>query len=462
MENFAGDLREHLQVPPAHRGPLNIAIIGGGSAYTPGLVEGMLRLGDRLPLGRLALMDVDAAKLEVVGHLIRRRLQAVHHPARVELHTQRGPALEGADFVLCQLRVGGLAARSLDEKIPLRLGAIGQETTGADGFAMALRTIPVMLEVARDVRQYAPSAWLINYTNPTGLVAGALHQAGCTRVLSLCDVPLGLQSVIAQLLGVDRAEVALDWTGLNHLAVATRVVCRGQDLLPSLADLAQAMLGRETGWPLAPADEHEAAEFVRVVTMLAETRLLCSPYLYYYLHRDRALQEQLASSTTRADEVMALEAELLQAFAGAATGQELAARRGYDWHADAMMGVVAAIAGDLRRLYIVNVPNRGNLPGLPADHVIEVPAVLDAGGARPLHAAPLPACVRGLVHAVAAYEELTIAAALEGSYGKALLALAAHPLVPSVSVARRLLDAFLDAHARWLPQFARSPGRVRP
>lgn len=452
---FAPALREHLGVPPATSPPLRLAIIGGGSAYTPGLVEGLLRLRVRLPVGRLALMDVDEAKLQTVGGLVGRRLRASGHGMELVLTTCRRQALEGADFVLCQIRVGGLAGRSLDEKIALRHRVIGQETTGPGGFAMGLRTIPVMLEIAADTSRYAPDAWIINYSNPTGLVANALHRSGYERVLSLCDIPMAMQQGLATLLGVPRREIFLDYAGLNHLSCATRVLCRGQDLLPALTALARSVLTSGMKLPLSLADEREEKEFGHILQLMATTGLYCSPYLHYYLHGAEVLDELLASPTTRADEVMALEKELLEAFAGSATGGDLSRHRGYDWHADAMMEVVASMASHEGGLYVVNVPNRGNLPGVPANHMVEVNAVVDRAGARPLQAPALPPLMRGLVSAVAAYEELTVEAALEGSHHKACLALAAHPLVPSASIARRLCDDYLSAHRDFLPQFHR-------
>lgn len=450
---FAPALREHLGVPPAGQRQLRLAIIGGGSAYTPGLVEGLLRLEARLPVERLALMDVDEGKLQTVGGLVGRRLRASGHHLELVLTTCRRQALEGADFVLCQIRVGGLAGRSLDEKIAIRHRVIGQETTGPGGFAMGLRTIPVMLEVAADTTRYAPGAWIVNYSNPTGLVASALHRSGYERVLSLCDIPMAMQQGLAMLLGVPRREIFLDYAGLNHLACATRVICRGKDLLPALVDLARSVVASGMRLPLALADQREEKEFGHILQLMATTGLYCSPYLHYYLHGAEVLNEMLSSPTTRADEVMALEKELLEAFAGSKTGGDLSRHRGYDWHADAMMEVVAALANHEGGLYVVNVPNRGNLPSVSATHMVEVNAVVDRAGAHPLQAPVLPPLMRGLVSAVAAYEELAVEAALEGSYHKACLALAAHPLVPSANTARRLCDDYLAAHRDFLPQF---------
>jgi len=452
---FAPALREHLGVPPTGSRPLRLAIIGGGSAYTPGLVEGLLRLEARLPVGRLALMDVDEAKLQTVGGLVGRRLQASGHGMELLLTTCRREALEGADFVLCQIRVGGLAGRSLDEKVALRHRVIGQETTGPGGFAMGLRTIPVMLEVAADAARYAPGAWIINYSNPTGLVANALYRSGYERVLSLCDIPMAMQQGLATLLDIPRREIFLDYAGLNHLACATRVMCRGKDLLPSLTALARSVVASGAKLPVSLADQREEKEFGHILQLMATTGLYCSPYLHYYLHGAEVLDEMLASPTTRADEVMALERELLEAFSGSATGEDLSRHRGYDWHADAMMEVVAAMAGHEGGLHVVNVPNRGNLPSVPLAHMVEVNAVVDQSGAHPLQAPALPPLMRGLVSAVAAYEELAVEAALEGSYHKACLALTAHPLVPSANIARRLCDDYLAAHRDFLPQFRR-------
>lgn len=218
---------------------LRVSILGGGSAYTPGLIEGFIRLKDTVPLERLVLMDIDSRKLSIVGAMVKAMLEAEMPGTRVDLTQDRMEAIQDMDFILCQIRVGGLAARHLDESIATELGLVGQETTGPGGFSMALRTIPVMVEIARDIETHNPGAWLINYTNPTGLVAEAIHKACPVKVISICDEPMILQEALAGFVGVDPGSLFMDYFGLNHLGWARRVLLRGNDILPVLRQTMQ-------------------------------------------------------------------------------------------------------------------------------------------------------------------------------------------------------------------------------
>ncbi len=436
---------------------LRVSILGGGSAYTPGLIEGFIRLKDKVPLERLVLMDIDSRKLSIVGTMVKAMLEAEMPGAQVDLTQDRLEAIRDMDFILCQIRVGGLAARHLDESIALDLGVVGQETTGPGGFSMALRTIPVMVEIARDVETHNPDAWLINYTNPTGLVAEAIHKACPVKMISICDEPMILQEALAGFLGVDPEAIFMDYFGLNHLGWARRVFLKGHDILPvlrqQLMESPRVDLERIFGSAVME-DPKNRLELQNTLRIFLETGLLPSPYLQYYYFADEMVKYRLASGKTRAQEVIELEKAILVDIEKMSAGKKKPEiRRGGKWHADMMIGLLSAIARDSRSVYIVNVPNRGSMPELPYEKVVEVPAVVAASGAHPLAMGMMPAGVRGLVQAVAAYEELTVKAALEGSRAVALEALTCHPLVPSREVAKKLLDAYLRTHAKYLPQF---------
>lgn len=435
----------------------SITVLGGGSAYTPGLIMGLLRLQDRLPLKTLTLMDIDANKLSTIGALAKRMIGASDPAVEVRTTTDRGAALEGADFVLCQIRVGGLAGRHIDESVPLKYDVIGQETTGPGGFAMALRTIPVLVDIAREMEKRCPDAWLINYTNPTGIVAEAVHHVSSVKMISICDVPLTIQHFVALALGLPRDALTLDYVGLNHLGWVRHVWQGGQDLLPTLRSLAGQFDPRHVPPGIGLDEERLGKDVHYMLELFAKIGVIPSPYLMYYYYSDALVARAKAAPLTRAQEVMAIERDLLPFYAEVATGErvDLWKKRGGDWHADMMMGLVAAIANDEQRRFIVNLPNNGTIKGLPDDKVVEVPAVVGARGADALNVgAPQPDML-GLMQVVGAYETLTVEAALEGSYDKALRALTLHPLVPSITVAEAILNDFLSAHAAYLPQFRR-------
>lgn len=424
---------------------LKIAVIGGGSVYTPELVEGFLARWAELPVEELCLMDVDPERLRIVGGLAERMVRAAGGPFRVVLTTAQEEALLGADFVIAQIRVGGVAARALDERIPLEFGVIGQETTGPGGFAKALRTIPVMLKLAQAMEKLCPKAFLINFTNPSGVVTEALLRQSSIRVIGLCNVPLGLKHLIASWLQVAPTEVELDYFGLNHLSWVRGVRWRGEDVFPRV--FTQALERARRGeFPFAPA-------------LLETLGLIPSYYLRYYYHHDEVLAEQKRAGRTRAEEVQAIDAELLRMYADPALARkpELLGKRGGAHYSTAAVALISAIHNDRGEVHIVNVRNEGAIPDLPAQAVVEVPAVVDGEGAHPLPCGPLPPQVRGLVQAVKAYEELTVEAAVGGDERRALQALLAHPLVPSFSVAQGLWRALKEAHRSYLPQFFRAP-----
>ncbi|HSS35423.1 MAG TPA: 6-phospho-beta-glucosidase [Patescibacteria group bacterium] len=419
---------------------LKIAVIGGGSTYTPELVQGLADRAVSLPVDELVLHDIDGDRLAIVGGLAQRILDRQGWPGRLISTTDRDVAVADASFVLVQLRVGGQAARFTDETLPHRFGCIGQETTGPGGFAKALRTVPVVLDLADDVaRRGAPDAWIVDFTNPVGIVTQALLDAG-HRAIGLCNVAIGIQRRMAARFGVSPDRVELEHVGLNHLTWIRAIRIDGVDRLPELiADHADEMAD-EAGSP---------PELLRALGALP------SYYLHYYYQTREVLDQQLAGGT-RAEDVMAIERELLELYRDPTLDRKpaLLESRGGAFYSEAAAQLIASLhtgAGDVQ---VVDVRNDGALPDLPDTAVVEVPARIDRDGAHPLPLAALAPELRGLVQAVKAYEELTIAAAVSGDEQIALKALLANPLVPDLQAAEGLLDAIIEVNLRFLPNFA--------
>jgi 6-phospho-beta-glucosidase len=423
---------------------LKVCVIGGGSTYTPELIEGLIERQAELGLSVVALMDVDQARLEVVGGLCKRMVRAAGSPLVLALSTDRRQALQGADFVITQIRVGGNAQRVLDEKIPLRFGIVGQETTGPGGFAKALRTVPVMLSIAADMEGLCPQAWLINFTNPSGLITEALVRHSKVRVIGLCNLPINTLHAVAGYLGVAPHRIGLDYVGLNHLSWVRGVHLDGEDVLEKVLERAieEARKGETGLFPFRP-------EVIETLGMLP-----CY-YLRYYYHHDEVLDEQRRAARTRGEEVQEIERKLLAMYADPhleAKPKELE-KRGGALYSTAAVSLMAAIVGDKRETHIVNCRNGGSIAELAEDSVVEVPCVVGAAGTAPVPVEPLPAVIRGLIQSVKAYEELAVEAGAWGGRATALQALLSHPLVPSFGVAEALLDDILEANREYLPQF---------
>jgi len=415
-----------------------IAVVGGGSTYTPELVEGFVRRATRVPIDELVLLDIDQERLDVVGGLARRMLDRLDFAGRLTLTRDRDAAIDGADFVLIQLRVGGQAARLIDETLPLRFGVIGQETTGAGGFAKALRTVPVVLDLAElTARRAAPGAWIVDFTNPVGIVTQALIDEG-HRAIGLCNVAINLQRSLAERFGVAPDRVELEHVGLNHLTWERAVRVDGEDRLPDL-------LGEDL--------EELAADFRLPADVFRFIGAIPSYYLRYYYLTRTVLEEQ-RNGHTRADEVIDIEARLLEMYRDPALTEKpaLLASRGGAFYSEAAAQLIASLHDGAGDVQVVDVRNDGAIPDLPDGAVVEVPAVIDREGAHPVRLDPLAPEQRGLVQAVKAYEELVVAAARTGDRRTALRALAANPLV-GAEVAAPLLEALLDANRAHLPRF---------
>lgn len=420
---------------------VKVAVVGAGSTYTPELVEGFALQQQRLPIDDLALLDVDGERLEVVGGLARRILKKRGWSGMLSLTTDRNQAFEGADFVVIQLRVGGQRARLIDETLPLEFGCIGQETTGPGGFAKALRTVPVVLEIAEEVgRRSAAHAWIIDFTNPVGIVTQALLDEG-HRAIGLCNSAMGFERMIARHLSVEPSEVTLEHVGLNHLTWERAAKVKGKDRLPGL--IAERA--------------HELAVETQIPTDLIRTLgALPSYYLRYYYCTDQVLAEQLSGTKrSRAEEVIEIERALLAMYRDPQLEEKppLLMRRGGAYYSEAAVRLITSLHAGTGDIQAVDARNQGGISNFADDAVVEVSSRIDREGAHPLRLAPLAPELKGLMEHVKAYERLTVQAAIHGDRRTALKALLSNPLVPSYRIAASLLDALLSANREHLSRF---------
>jgi 6-phospho-beta-glucosidase len=418
---------------------MKIAVIGGGSTYTPELVSGLSRERERIDVRELVLQDINEERRQVVGGLAARMLEAQGFDGRLEITDDLDRAVDGADFVLIQIRVGGQDARLVDETVPLACGCIGQETTGAGGLAKALRTVPVVLEIAERVRELAADgAWIVDFTNPVGIVTRALLDHD-HRAVGLCNVAIGFQRSFARLLGVEPERVQIDQVGLNHLSWVRFVRLDGRDVLPEL---------------LAAHGDEIADQVTVARRLIDELGVVPSYYLHYFYGHDQVVAEQL-EAVPRAAAVAEIERELLQLYRDPAlvTKPRLLEQRGGAFYSEAAIGLVGALAADAGETHIVDVRNEGTIGGLAADDVVEVPARVDRRGAAPLEQPPVAAELLGLMQHVAAYERLAARAALSGEPADVRKALLAHPLIGQHPLSEELAERLLEAGAAHLPQF---------
>ena len=408
---------------------MKIAVVGAGSTYTPELVSGLTALD----VGELALMDVDEERLDVVGALAERMLDRRGWRGRLLRTTELDRALEDADFVLVQIRVGGQAERHRDETVPLTCGCIGQETTGAGGFAKAMRTVPVVLDIAERARERAePSAWIVDFTNPVGIVTRALLDAG-HRAVGLCNVAIGFQRSIARLLDVEPWRVVVDQVGLNHLTWIRAVHVDGGDVLPELLAEHGDALAAQSGSPRELLDELGAVP---------------SYYLHYFYAHDRVLDEQ-RRGVPRAQTVAEIERELLELYRDPALTEKpaLLEQRGGAFYSEAAVGLVSSLLAGDGAVHEVDIRNAGTLAGLADDDVVEVPARVTERGPEPLPQRPLAPELLGLVQHVTAYERLTAEAAVTRDPRTARLALLAHPLIGQLDRVDALVEPLLRPEA---------------
>lgn len=402
---------------------MKVAVVGGGSTYTPELVSGL----SRLDVSEFVLHDIDPERREVVGGLARRMLDRQGYAGTLDVTNDLDGAVAGADFVLIQIRVGGQEARLADETFPLPCGCIGQETTGAGGLAKALRTVPVILEIAERVRETS-DAWIVDFTNPVGIVTRALLDHG-HRAIGLCNVAIGFQRHWAAGLGVEPSRIVVDQVGLNHLTWVRRVLFDGRDVLPEI---------------LAEHGDELAGELDLPRRLLDELGVVPSYYLRYFYAHDEVLREQL-DGVPRAQTVAEIERELLQMYRDPSLVEKpaLLEQRGGAFYSEAALGLVASLVSDDGAVHEVDIRNNGTLVGLADDDVVEVPARVTRAGAEPLEQLPLAPELLGLTQHVAAYERLALRAALSREPLDVKKALLAHPLIGQYAIAEQLLESMV-------------------
>lgn len=431
---------------------LKIVTIGGGSSYTPELVEGFIKRFQELPVKELWLVDIEGGKekLQIVGDLSKRMIEKVGLPIKVHTTLDRKEALKDADFVTTQFRVGFLEARALDEKIPLKYGVIGQETNGPGGLFKALRTIPVVLEIVREMEELCPDAWLINFTNPAGMVTEAvLRHSRFKRVIGLCNVPIGMTMRIAKELGVEPSDVHVDFAGLNHMVFGLHVYVKGEERTKEVLEL----MGTEEGSTVKNIEE-----LAWEPDFLKGLGIIPCPYHRYYFQTSKMYEEELEASINkgvRAEVVKELEKELFQKYQDVRldTKPKELESRGGAYYSDAACRLIDSIYNDRGDIQTVNTRNDGAISSLPDESAVEINCRITKEGALPVPVGELPISIRGLVQQIKSFEVLTVDAAVTGEYHTALVAMTINPLVPSDTTAKHILDEMLEAHRPYLPQF---------
>ena len=419
---------------------LKAAIIGAGSTYTPEIIEGFIERKDRLNFQTFYLMDINREKLAVTGGLAKRMFAAKGINSRIELTDNLDEAIAGSDYVFAQIRVGGLAARILDEKIPLKHGLLGQETTGAGGFMNALRTLPVMLDMARRIEKLAPEAWLINFSNPSGIVAQALLNHTNVKMIGLCNNFINMKANIAK--HINTADFDYEYIGLNHLSWITSVTANNENMLERLVKSAGVSM---KNIPYLDYDE----DLVRAIPAIP-----CSYLSYFYL-RGRQIQKCLDAKKTRGEECVEIENSLLKKLNDPELKEKPAEldKRGGALYSTAAVSVTDAIENDKNEYHVVNVKNKGAVPFMEDDDVVEVKCNVNKNGAQPVPVKnPAMPYIKGMMQAVKAYEALTVRAVINNSKADALAALMVHPLIGDYDKAKALLDDMLEANKKYLPK----------
>jgi len=416
---------------------MKLAVIGGGSTYTPELIDGLVTMATSVTVDEIALMDTDADRLGIIAAFARRMVAAAGSRAVITATTDLTAAVTGAAAVLLQLRVGGQSTRLSDETFPQACGCIGQETTGAGGFAKALRTVPVVLDIAERVRAIAgDQTWIVDFTNPVGIVTRSLLDAG-HRAVGLCNVAINFERNFAELLQVEPERVQLKHVGLNHLSWETAVYVDGVDRLPEL---------------LSDRTEELAAKFRSTPEHLLLQGAVPSYYLHYFYEHDEVVRQQ-ATEPARAEVVMEVEQRLLSIYRDeTVTTKPLELQqRGGRYYSLAAINLVSSLLEDTRDVQVVNVRNNGALPFLPDEAVIEAASVIGSDGPVPLQIGRVDRSLEGLIAHVSAYEELAVEAALRGGRERVRKALLAHPLVGQYRLADELTDRLLAQNAHFLP-----------
>lgn len=435
----------------------NVSLVGGGSTWTPGLLTSLCKLKDRFPINRLILFDIDKQRQETIGNYAKVLFNEKYPELDFRYTTKVEEAYIDVDFVIMQMRTGGYKMREKDEKIPLSLGVIGQETCGAGGFAYGLRSIRDMIKTIRDIRKYSKDAWILNYTNPAAIVAEALRREfpEDKRVLNICDQPVNLLRSYGRVLGKDSKNFEPVYFGLNHFGWFTNLYDEnGNDLVPELRKVI-----KEKGFIPVDAEQRDKSwldTYAMVQDMVNDfPEYLPNTYLQYYYYPDYKVSH-LNPDYTRANEVMeGREKRVFEecrrvAKAGTVEGSVMVHN---DAHSEFMIEVAESIAYNLKKIYIVIVENNGIISNLDDDVMVEVASVMTANGPRPLAVGKIPTFYKGLIESQSAYEKLTVDAYFEGSYEKALQALTLNRTIVSAKKAREVLDKLIEANKEYWPEF---------
>lgn len=436
---------------------LKIVTIGGGSSYTPELIEGYIKRKNQLPIKDIVLVDIEAGKekLEIVGAMAKRQIEAAGLDWNVELTLDRKTALKDADFVTTQFRVGLLDARIKDERIPLSHGVLGQETNGAGGMFKAFRTIPIILDIIKDMKEVCPDAWLVNFTNPAGIVTeAAIKHGGWKKTVGLCNVPIGHCSTASQKLGIPEDELFFKFAGINHFHWHRVWDKTGKERTAELIDMIYGP--HKDGENTDFKNIHDAEFHYEQIKDLG--MLPCGYHRYYYIE-DEMLKhsiEEFENGETRAQVVKATEARLFELYKNPALNYkpEELSQRGGTHYSDAACEIIASIQNDKRTDMVVSTENNGTIDDLPYDSIVEVSGAVTAHGVEPYNWGTFTPAARGIIQNMKAMEETVIRAAIEGNYGAALQAFTINPLVPGGTLAKTILDEMLYAHKEHLPQFA--------
>ncbi|MDT2707577.1 6-phospho-beta-glucosidase [Enterococcus gallinarum] len=431
---------------------IKIATIGGGSSYTPELMEGFIKRYEELPIREIWLVDIEAGKekLAIVGAMAQRMWDASPYDVKIHMTLDREEALKDADFVTTQFRVGLLNARIKDERIPAYYGMIGQETNGPGGMFKAFRTVPIILEIAEDMKRLCPNAWLINFANPSGMVTEAVVRYGkWDRVIGLCNVPVMATMIEPALIGKEPDELIYKFAGLNHFHWHKVTDSHGNDVTMDIID---KMYQEDNGLPKNIFD----VPFYR--EQLEQMRMIPCGYHRYYYRQEEMLKhalEEYQTVGTRAQQVKQTEAELFELYKDPELDHkpEQLQQRGGAYYSDAACETIASIYANKNTQIVVSTKNEGAVPDLPADCVVEVTAYVGGQGARNVAFGELPTAEKGWLQVMKAMELLTIEAAVTGDYNTALQAFTINPLVPSGETAKRVMDELFIAHKAYLPNF---------
>ena len=416
-----------------------LAYIGGGSSYTPEFADGFIQHQDEVEVEEIALHDISEERLKIVGDMVERMLRYAELDTNVTLTTTRPEAIEGAEFIVSAVRVGGMEARIRDEKIPLKYDVVGQETTGPGGTLKAWRTIPVALGIAKDLEKYAPEAWYLNFTNPSGIITEAILKNTDLKVVGLCNNPINVQMGLAAFFDVTPDEVFLEWVGLNHVNWIRRIYVRG-------VDKTEETIGRISEMPFI--DEHDPS-------LVKALGVIPTGYLRYYYYHNKMLEKIRKAEKTRGEVVQEVETELMEKYADPnqlVKPPELSLRGGA-LYSEAALRLILSLMFDRRDVQILVTRNNGSIPDLPDEASVEVPCVVGAHGVTPLHMGPLPDTIRPLCQQAKAWESWTVEAGVTGDRDAALMAMLTNPLVPSFEIAKALFDDMLLANKDFLPQF---------